>query len=925
MTILDLSGSWSCAYTRPGGTDFRFADEHQDEILRRFAEGDAVPASFPHTILVPGVWDDQPESFSGEDTAVNPDYAPVRFPMPRTPDASLPYIVGTVWYRRSFTAGEPCSHAVLELDSVMTRARVWVNGACAGCVRGYSAPHTVSLDGFLRAGENELIIAVTNDPDMHLGCHVRGYKGFSGELGAVSLRLTGACRIADAAGFARDEKFFTIDALLEGDTEGAELGYKVMDGLHAVREGSFPVEGLSLRRDILSMGLAPWSDITPKLYELRLVLRSKDGVCDRRTLPLGLRTLRAHGTQLTLNSSPIFLRGSTEHAYYPETCTPPRDARTYAKNLRVLRSLGFNFLRFHTSVPCEGCLQAADELGFLVQLEAPVGCTPREWEEILRFVRRHPSAAIACGGNEQLLDEERIAELAADARVTHELAPALLYNPHEALRGVEYGWSDSDMGECTSEPFPHNPQRLAALKRFSDVFGQYSWGFLSYDSAEGDCAELDRRLTVYERPCLSHEMGIYGSYIDLSLEPRYSGTRIGADLYRGAREYMEHEGMLDRARTFYENSCALVASIRKHNVETARKCRRLAGFDYLGVIDYHWHRTGYPCGILNEFYEEKPHETASEVLLWNSPTVLLWDHHNRFTYDAGETVSCAMLVSRYESGSLARGTLSWELLSSSGRLEASGELVSEEIPEGSVAQAAVFSVTLPRCTGAHTLSVVLESCGVTLRNHWKLWSFAAAENEPIPENVRAVPELTPEGLEYVLGGGRLLVNSARPLPAEKTMFRPVPAGRPFGATGTVVHPHPALADFPHEGWCDWQWKSLLDSGEAIRFGTPASPTVDAAFAPVVEVISGFKNLDRLSALSEYDVGAGRLMLCGLRFGVSPEQRALKAALVRYLAGTLQPAPALDADLLRARMACTEQASDHLETDRGFDENAQAGS
>ena len=31
---------------------------------------------------------------------------------------------------------------------------------------------------------------------------------------------------------------------------------------------------------------------------------------------------------------------------------------------------------------------------------------------------------------------------------------------------------------------------------------------------------------------------------------------------------------------------------------------RTCGYDYLGAIDYHWHRTGYQCGVLDAFYRE---------------------------------------------------------------------------------------------------------------------------------------------------------------------------------------------------------------------------------------------------------------------------------------------------------------------------------
>ena len=904
MKILDLSGSWRFAYTRPGdGTR---------------------PADFSREITVPGYWDDQKAAFDGLDTAVNPLYQPVAYPMPDTPDASLPYITGTVWYQRTFELEEEAPWAVLELAGVMTEARVWVNGNYAGQAFGYSTPHSFSLDGYLRQGENELIIAVDNDPHERLGCVTRGFKGFSGGLyRGVTLRLTGRCRIADAAAWARDAKFFTIDAVFEGDTAGAELSYKVTRGPRWFKDGNFPLDGPSLHRDIPSIGLETWSDEKPQLYELQLILRNRDGVSDRLTLPFGLRTLRADGTKLLLNGVPVFLRGSTEHGYYAGTCTPPADKGTYRENLTILRDWGFNFLRFHTSVPNEEYMQAADEMGFLVQVEAPVSYDDQEWEEILRFVRRHPCIAFVCGGNEELLDEDKIRRLSRDAKLAHSLAPAALYDPQEALRGVEYGWADSDLGEnLTEAPSRHNARRLAALKAFSDVFGQFSWGYLSYGSTDGDNDELDRRLAVYERPCLSHELGIYGSYLDLKLESRYEGTRIGTDLYAKAREYLAREGMLDLAETFYKNSCALIASVRKHNIETARKCRRLAGFDYLGVIDYHWHRTGYPCGILNEFYEEKPFSPQSEVLLWNRPTVLLWNHHSRFTYTAGTSFDCELLVSRYEKDPLPAGAVTWILSGETGASAASGIVESTVIPAGSVTRACTFSVVCPEKPGKYTLSASLSAEGATVRNHWTLWVFEKAD-AAVPVNVRVCSRLTAEDAAYLEQGGRILLTSALPFPSEETAFRPTSAGRPNGAAGTVIHPHPALDGFPHDGWCDWQFRSMLDGGSAIRYGVPSAPACEAEFRPIVEIVSSFKNLDREAALAEYAVGQGRLLICGLRLdGGAPEQDALRGRLLAYLAGSLTDAPALEPAYLRALIAAQPDTASHLTTDEGFDRNAQ---
>ena len=60
-----------------------------------------------------------------------------------------------------------------------------------------------------------------------------------------------------------------------------------------------------------------------------------------------------------------------------------------------------------------------------------------------------------------------------------------------------------------------------------DLPGAGIFGLTSYFSASGPHEVLDERNAVYGKPLLSHEIGIHGTYIDLSLEERYRGTRIG--------------------------------------------------------------------------------------------------------------------------------------------------------------------------------------------------------------------------------------------------------------------------------------------------------------------------------------------------------------------------------------------------------------
>ncbi len=926
MRKYNLSGVWHFGYSKPilRNQDAALSREQVAgwEFVSAKPELEEIPADFSREIRVPGYWDDQPEAFKGLDTATNPEYAPIPYPMPDNLDASYPYIIGTVWYKRECILDEEAPYAELTLLGVSTEARVWANGHYVASAFGYSTPQSFSLDGYLHKGENTLLIAVDNDSHNHLGCITRGWKSFTGGLCRdVELRVTGRCRIQDAAAFAADREHFTLDALFDGDTDDAELGWEILDGDACVLRGSQALSGMTLRKDISAAGLASWSDTDPKVYTLRLTLKTEEGTADEKTVPFGFRVFERDGLQLRLNGHPIYLRGATEHAYYPETCTAPTDVENYLKNLRVLKDYGFNFLRFHTSVPNEEYMTAMDRLGFLAQIEPPVKFSLEEFEDILRTVRRHPCVCIVCAGNEELLDEDKLSYIARAARMSHSIFPSALFSPQEALRGIEYGWKKTDQGtDCIMEPFRHNARRMAVVRRYSDIFEPTAGSFLSYNSCTGDNHELDRRFTIYGRPLLGHEAGIYGSYVDLSLEKRYEGTRIGTEMYAKAREYLTREGLIDNWKTYWYNSCLLQSSIRKSNIEVARRVRRMAGFDYLGAIDHHWHHTGYQCGLLNEFYEEKPGSTRKEVLLWNSPVVLLWDNRIRWTFACGEEYSAPFTISQFGSEDWDESTLSWTLADSEGGIAASGGWKVPAIPCGSVEDIGEWQVTMPAKTGKYALSVSLTDGLHTVRNHWNLWCFDTGYEGC--GSVKVTDALTEDDIAALENGARILLTDTAPFPAQKLDFQPMPAGRPLGMTATVIADHPVFRDFPHDGWCDWQFRTMLQGGTAVRWGTVNAPENPAEFRPILDVCMGYKTAGRFAALCEFAVGKGRLLVCGLNLkDGQPEQRAMKNCLVRYLSGSLTDAPVLTPAQLSAFLE-KERSLAKAEFDMGYDKAGQ---
>ena len=81
------------------------------------------------------------------------------------------------------------------------------------------------------------------------------------------------------------------------------------------------------------------------------------------------------------------------------------------------------------------------------------------------------------------------------------------------------------------------------------------------------------------------------------------------------------------------------------------------------------------------------------------------------------------------------------------------------------------------------------------------------------------------------------------------------------------------------------------------------------YAPLIELIPSFKLIKRKSLLSEYRVGSGRLMLCGLKLEVDdPAAKWMKNILLEYLeAPTENDVPSWSSEKLRSAVVSGQLA------------------
>ena len=903
-TLLSLDGEW----------DFFYSPQKFTPPVSQLP----APEEFCGKMVTPGYWDDHYELFDEEDffgltARFNPDYRKPHFPMGRslTPHAASSFLIGSGFYRKRFTLEKNFKHATLTVGPAMWGCCVYCNGNFAGQTTGYSTASTCHLEDFLKSGENELIIVVCNlhddggayrrldsshdgipfgsRPGQHRGLAAQGYQSERGGINCgVTLKLVPGAELTDYyISFAGDLPLWHVE------TRGgeAELEWSISYHGNTVDSGTIAVTGTAEFTSAVPPRL--WSDRHPELCEIKLLLRQGGTVTDHASFRWGARKVTVNDMHFMVNGVPTFFCGVTEHCYFADTTNPHCDREKYLRELGVIRQAGFNFIRCHTWCPPEPFYEACDELGFFVQTEFPSVWSFDEAKDIIRQIRRHPSAVILCEGNEKIIDEVAIVRLEKLVAMLHEMAPGMLFNPQEAMRGIEYEFAPGR--KICDYPLQHDVERLDRVRRFSDCFGNLM-GELSYfhDLFPGR-EVIEARNAVYQRPCLHHESGILGGYLDFSLEPRYENTFIGTDMFKAARENMQKHGVYDKAKIYYEKNSLFISSCRKQLIENSRSIRNCAGFDYLGGIDTHWHLIGYPCGIFNEFYEEKYGESIADIRRYCGQSVLLCTAGKFRNLREKDRFKTAIEFSCFEEAVIRDAAISWSFATIDGEVIARNTITCPEFAPGSITTAAAIDFMLPPVARGTScvLRAELTAGDGKWENFWNFWLFPQAGS--LPGNVTVTDHLTPELIQNITNGGAVLLTGNFPGNTTGENFRSHTSGRSLGHSGMLFNNHPIWEKFPQAGFLDWQFFPMMTGSSSLIYDKSMPE-----FAPIMELIPSFKLIKHKSMLSEFAVGKGRLMISGLRFDADdPGAEYMLQVITTYLAErNYAAAPEWDPEKLR---------------------------
>ena len=444
--------------------------------------------------------------------------------------------------------------------------------------------------------------------------------------------------------------------------------------------------------------------------------------------------------------------------------------------------------------------------------------------------------------------------------------------------------------------------------------GPRGWFGADYESALSD---MTAGSAV---PCIGHEVGQWCAYPDFSIIDKFSGKAPYAAFVRGVdtgqvpymqpgnyeimRDTAATHGLLARNHELARASGRFQAACYKEEIEANLRTPSYSGFQLLDLHDY-LGQGGALIGLLDAFWEEKGYIGSDEFRQYCNVTVPLIRLKDR-VFTTAQTLTATVELAHFGEKAMASVSTRWRITDQAGRTVQSGKLPKRAAPRGKNLALGTITADLSRlrAPAAYTLSVELD--GTVFHNSWRFWVYPISIDTTPPADI-LVTNSWAEAHAALDAGGKVLLLSGhpdKPVPDLASTTTPVFWNRLMNGSATWMlglwcdTSHRALAGFPTDAGCDWQWIDLMPKTTAMNI-----EALPVELCPIVQPIDDWNRGLRLAMLFECRVGQGRLMVTS--FDLSDEHLAerpgapsLKASILTYMASeafappvTLTPATA----------------------------------
>ena len=886
---LGLDGVWQ----------FR-TDPKKEGLAGRWYEAD-VP--FPDKINVPGNWQAQ---------GIGPSRAHLRHDYQ-----------GKAWYRRGVEvpADWAGKRIWIHLGGTANTADVYVNGKNVGFVEGFVTPYEFDITEAVRPGVVNTIACCVDST----GTAPIGLFNFIGRWGGLyrgvylearpEVTIDNVFVIPDVKNKTAQTRIIVGRRTAASSWKGELLvritpagGGTALEGRSAVNLAVDQRESDQVQVGVELPQLRPWSPEDPFLYTVEVSLSSAGSLIDRIQDRFGMRqfTVGAGGT-LLLNGRPYFVRGLVDDTVEVLTGTQHPDKQIYVHRLGLIKRYGFNAVRFLGNTPIKEYFEAADEVGVLIMAEGQVYHKPKpaipllkeQVARIAKAYRNHPSWYAFSAGNEHFECQ--------GPKPDRQWMDYLL-DAHRTFKRLD-------------------PSRFFLASDGADVFPTD----IITQAGKVGAKTVGGSVDYQQLPHIWHEFP--NTYVmplpDGTITQKWTGVFQDDRRVSWFNQQIADLGLAERYPAIRRRSVDLFYLYLKQVYESARHSPTLDGYGYWLMADWIGANEGDACfaGIFSSLYEPDKFPEPGPILQFNSPTVILADAGvDRRVFVAGESRPVTITVSHYGAQQITGGRLSWKACVGN-RVLQEGALDSIELNCGAVRPIGTITLGPFQLNAGRRirLQARLESKAVVQENHWDFWVFPTGQTglqgKPIlnrtgqklldqryaidpkrdSDQARLVlaNRLTPEVLNDLACGRTVLL-----LAEQGALVRPCPFSfwaEWIRSTGTFLEDHPALAHFPHDGFCAYQFYRLfgghLETINLTERGTPEREKLTPIVWGVNQDYDPKTGLTwshpqhrwkvyRQGILCEGRIGSGRIMVCCLRLlhGVTnrqPEAGYLLDCLVEY--------------------------------------------
>ncbi|MFH1073567.1 MAG: glycoside hydrolase family 2 TIM barrel-domain containing protein [Candidatus Firestonebacteria bacterium] len=654
--------------------------------------------------------------------------------------------------------------------------------------------------------------------------------------------------------------------------------WEVLDQGRAVTKGSLSIKtDKNVKFKASLPNFKSWHTYSPYLYTLKLEL-----VINGKTVEVeevfGMRKIHVSAGSIYVNNEPFYVRGYIRGRKGHEHPNLENLSLTefYEKSIRAAKEYGFNFIRFHSTIPPDECFEVADRLGVFIHIEPRpyygkyqlersmlddkgtlVG--DEVWRNMFLRLRNHPSLMAYCVGNEirHPGTNPRVREL---AKIAKEMDPTRLFIDTCAHGELDRDYVDFDVQHMSYYyPFGSTADMFENTQNWL-IYGSCTGLPLIEKDKENDFTYRIKRSIASKRPVIAHEICHYIALRDLeALEEKLLRFKVKKPWW------VEELKKLVKLKGLEKDYGKMMAASKyfqflswKLGIEAARRSSLLCGFHFLQLSDSDDYENSN--GLLDIFDDPTGVDTK-KFLKFNADCVLLADIPRR-TYLEKEKVTIPVILSHFSPEIGGKANFHFKLQSKKGKaVSITAGLKEISMDQLGRREICLVEINLPEVKKPEALAISFHlSAGdgsYTLENSWDIWLYPnrpqklpASKCTVVLDDINLAlryPQITGKGslkkpekllitnrftswvFKHLAEGGDVLMlyrvpeTRNRMAPAEKEKYYlPATWDRFKGVIwdrgtncGAFMRNSKALEGFPNTGYLDLQFHGIVDDCDKI--------------------------------------------------------------------------------------------------------------